>query len=137
MENYENIEENVIEGELSDTDVNINPVFYLHNAIMKAQQSLISENINDGILKYRLLAGHAEVVAKANNLVGNDFDDEINKLKNSEEYKRAETSIKHALIADKIFFLILRDVCGKKPLRENLKLSPQKKNANVDDTGTG
>lgn len=60
--------------DVGDTELKIKPDFYIHNALLKAQDALNAENLRDSVLKYRTFIEHIEVLCKAGNLLPENYD---------------------------------------------------------------
>lgn len=63
--------------DLGDTDIKINPDYYIHSAILKAQASLTKENVKDGFLQFSMLVEHIEDLCRAANKVPENYEARI------------------------------------------------------------
>lgn len=76
---------NEFEGEeidldaLKGTEIKINPSFYQHLNLMKAQECLVSENIKGGMLQYFVNAEHMETLARSSGNLPEDYEAEYKK----------------------------------------------------------
>jgi hypothetical protein len=119
MENKENIydyEANIIDiDEVQGTDVKINPDFYIHTALLKAQTALSKDNMKEGMLQYRIIIEHIEVLCKAANMIPNTYDAEIEAFtKTDEMQKEKEDFVKSTKIATKKLELLMTAVFSHK-----------------------
>lgn len=109
--------------DMKNTDIKITPDFYIHNAILKAQQALLNPNLKEGIAQYRFFIEHIEKLCKSADYINKDYEDKLNAYYEDEEYKKEQEQFKKSyLIANKKLELILSFVFNQKPLKSNLKL---------------
>jgi len=108
---------------LTDTEIKINPDFYIHNAIIKAQQSLLNPNFKEGLAQYRIFIEHIEILCKSGGLASTDYGTKIDEYIKSNEYKELkEGEQKSHYLANKKLELLLNSVFKNKPLKSQLKL---------------
>ena len=105
---------------LENINLKINPDYYIHSAILKAQSCLIKDDYRQGFNQYRQLIEHIEKLVKAANMLPNDYEnrikDFIEKLDKNED--KLVNSIK---IADFKLELIMTQVFSRKISTEPLK----------------
>lgn len=114
--NYDSDLENI---DITDTEIKINPDFYIHTAILKAQQSLIDSDVKQGFLKYRVLIEHIEAICDAANMLSEDeykkplkeFKDELEKGKTG-----IDENIRNIKIAHEKFRLLMKIVLSNKTI---------------------
>lgn len=95
---------------LLNMEVKLNPDFYIHYALIQAQKAILNPDLKTGILQYRLIIEYIENIAKASNILSNEYKDKIKEFQDSPEYKGAEEAIKKdAMLANKKLNLILSD----------------------------
>lgn len=116
------IDSEVIDVEdMNNTDIKINPDFYMHQAILKAQEALANPNKDIGFAQYRQFIEHIQVIAESSGLIGTEYTQEIKTYMESEEYKKASTDIASVRLSDRKLKLILTRLFSKKiktdPLR--------------------
>lgn len=76
------------------TDIKINPDFYIHKAIIKAQDCLTKENMKDGFMQYIIVMDHVEMLCRsAKIIVTEEYNTEIDSFKNTKEYKEESDRI--------------------------------------------
>lgn len=115
--------------DVEDTNIKINPDFYIHNAILKAQQALLHPDMKEAHIRYSLFVEHIEMLCRAAKKIDTDYDSRIAQYKNDEEYKNSVDLIKQAKLANKKLGLIMDAVFDQKPMTiGNLEL----KNVNVE-----
>lgn len=101
--------------EVEGTDVQINPDVYLHNALLKAQKALIKDNMQEGLLQFRLLVEHVEVITRASKMLEIEYKMELEEYLKSKEYKEeSKENIKSVRLANKKLELILKEVFSRK-----------------------
>jgi len=95
-------------NEMEFTDLKINPSYYLHSAILKAQQALIKDNFEAGVTQYLIMIEHLEIVAKASKSTPENYDTQI------QEFKKDIKAPKDLLISNKEHFAFLIKIAHKK-----------------------
>jgi DNA polymerase elongation subunit (family B) len=89
----DNIRDNVMDHEdFMNIDIKINPDFYIHNAIIKAQNCLMENNIKEGFLKFRVFIEQIEVLCRSAKILDDDYDQEIIKYVKEEEEKEKNSN---------------------------------------------
>jgi hypothetical protein len=101
-------------GEFIGTDIEINPEYYIHNAILKAQQALNDENIEQGVFKFRFYAENIEILAKAADRIPKDYEAKITAFKATKDYTEEEGIVKHFRLANYKMQLLLGQVFSSK-----------------------
>lgn len=109
-------------AELGDTDIKINPDYYIHNALLKAQSTFLKDDMKEGFLQYTLFIEHIEVLCDSANMLGDDYTENLKEYKESKEYKEAENAlIKGVRLANKKLGLMMKEVFNKKTITEPLR----------------
>jgi hypothetical protein len=108
-------------GDFVATEVNINPSYYIHNAILKAQQALNDEDIKNGIFKFRFYAENIEVLAKAAEMLPHNYQQDINKFKRSSDYIEEDSLVQHFKLANYKMQLLLGQVFSSRVSTTPLK----------------
>lgn len=124
MEEHNKYDDDIIDvDELEGTDIKINPDYYIHNALLKAQKSLTNENVKEGVLQFKILVEHIEVLCKAANMVTDSYHEEVKKYLSSGEYKSIDNDIiRMAKSANKKIELLMSEVFKGKLTTAPLKL---------------
>lgn len=99
--------------ELSQKDFKINPEYYIHSAILKAQASLVCPDMRQGFIQYRQMIEHIERLSRASGNTPLNYDEKIKTFKDSQEKNLDETS-RSVQLADYKLQLILERVFQKK-----------------------
>lgn len=107
--------------EIIQTDVKINPDFYIHTALLKSQQALLNPSINEGFKQYRMFIEHIEGLCRASKIIDATYDEEIKKFEEAEKDEK-DSTIKFARISNKKIELLMREVFNRKPIKEPMKL---------------
>lgn len=83
---------NLNPDEIGDVDIKINPDFYIHQAIIKAQNSLLQPDLKNGFLLFSLFIEHIETIAEASGRLMPEYEDNIKEWKAKVDYdkKKAE-----------------------------------------------
>jgi hypothetical protein len=116
MADYDIYEEQIEDiKDFVGTDIKINPSYYIHIGILKAQEALNDPEIKTGVYKFRFFIENIETLAKAAELLPTDYEEKIKEFRNKEEYKNAENEyIKSFKLANYKLELILSQVFGNK-----------------------
>lgn len=107
-EKYENETYDV--SDMENTDIRINPDYYIHHTLMKAQQALIKEDVNIGFLQFRMIVEHLEVLCKSSNIIDEDYNKAVEDYKTSHDYKTTDDKIKDIKLANKKIELLTKEV---------------------------
>lgn len=118
-------------------DIKIRPSYYIHNAILMAQRSLmfsvVKTNIQDGIIAYGVFIEHIESLAKAAKFLDKSSDDEsdyekqIISFKDKKEYKEASALIQQGRLSNFKLLLLMENIFGRSPITNPLKDMGKKK----------
>lgn len=108
-----------------DTEIKINPSFYIHINLLKAQEALVKDDAQSGFLQYRVCAEHLERLAKSAGLVPSDYESKVKKFKddNKLEDHKIPDSVK---VANYKYELLLTEVFGTRALNSGLTIDPKK-----------
>lgn len=122
FENNNPFEKNIIDLEdIGGTEIKINPDYYIHWGIIKAQSALSNPNVNEAFIQYRMFVEHIEVIARAAKYLSEEYENKLKEFLDSEEYKKLEKNIQQAQLANKKLGLILFEVFSQrisfKPLK--------------------
>lgn len=111
--------------EVEGTDIKINPDYYIHKALIKAQEALIKDNIKEGFLQYRQCVEYIEVLCNSANMLTDGYREAIKKFIEDEDAKNVtsqdEILAKSVRIANKKLGLMLSEVFAYKTATFNLK----------------
>lgn len=108
--------------EIEGTDIKINPDFYIHSAIIKSQECLTKDNLKEGLIQYRLIIEQLEVLAKAADMLADNYKDLIENFKQTDEYKDEQLDyVKHALLATKKLEILCTAIFSAKVSTEPLR----------------
>lgn len=120
---YEYYEKEIIDiDELIGTDIKINPDFYIHTGLLKAQAALMKDNIKEGFVQYRQFIEHIEVLCDAANMLPEKYEEDITEFQKETEYtKITDPMIKSVKLANKKLNLIMKSVFNRKISTQPLK----------------
>lgn len=109
-----------------DKEIKINPDYYIHTGLLMAQKSLVFSvakgSVSEGITSFFILIEQIEVLAKAAEYIGEEYEAEIKKYLRSDEYLSTEKKeVQMAKLANKKLYYIMKEVFGKAPLDTPLK----------------
>ena len=107
--------------EIQGTDIKINPDFYIHKALLKAQDALSKDNLKEGFIQYRQMIEYIEVLCKAADIITDDYYTELKYFENSQEYKESDNLVKSVKIAHKKLNLMMSQVFKAKTATFKLK----------------
>ena len=113
LNKYEN---DVIDiDELGGTDVKINPDFYIHHALIKAQNALANDDLKEGMQKYWIFIEHIETLCKAANLLTGKYHDDLKKWKEDTKIdEEKDKGTKNVKISMKKLELMMTEVFSHK-----------------------
>jgi len=125
---FDDYEKNIDEiDELDGQDVKINPDFYVHNAIIKAQQALAKDDIKVGFLQFRVIVENIESLCRAANLITENYSQQLTEFKTSIDYiEEKNEDIKAIRLANKKFELIMKEIFQNKTISAPLKFDIKK-----------
>ena len=107
---------------LGGTDIKINPDYYIHTALLRAQKCLLKEDIKAGFLAYKVFIEHIETLCIAANMLEEDYEKQI------EDYKKSVKDTKEPLarevkISNEKLRLMMTAVFDRKEIKAPLKTS--------------
>lgn len=121
-DDYNKLDDEIIDiDEVVGTDVKINPDYYIHNAILKAQNALNKEDVKIGFLQFRMLVEHIEVLCTAAKMIPSGYDDDLKTFRDSDDYKGDDKSVLEVRLANKKLELLMMGVFANKTITEPLK----------------
>ncbi len=110
---YENKTMNI--SELDGTDIKINPDYYIHKALIKAQEALLKDNMEQGFIQFRIIVEHIQVLCRSAKLLDSDFNKKVTEFKDTPDYKEEEKAlVKSVLVANKKLELLMDMVFQQK-----------------------
>ena len=119
---YEHYDKEIIDiDELIGTDIKINPDYYIHTGLLKAQAALMKDNLKEGFVQYRQFIEHIEVLCDAANMLPEDYKKTVEEFENSNEYKKLEPMIQSVRLANKKLHIIMTSVFNRKISTQPLK----------------
>jgi hypothetical protein len=121
---FEMYKDDIIEvDELGMKDIRINPDYYIHFGIIRAQSALSNPDIKQGFLQYRLFVEHIEVLCTAAKILSADYEADLKQYKDSEDFKKETDSLtRGALLANKKLELLMKEVFSSKTIKAPMKL---------------
>lgn len=109
--------------EIAGTDIKINPDYYIHNAIVKAQAALTSPDVNAGFLQFRVLVENIEILCRAGKMIPDDYQKQLEDFKKQNEYAAEENrEIKAVRLANKKMEILLHKVFAAKVSTAAMKI---------------
>lgn len=78
--------------EVVGSDIKINPDFYIHKALLKAQDALAKDNLKDGWAQFRVIVEHIEILCRAAGMIDKDYEKRVSEYKASPEYTEDDLS---------------------------------------------
>lgn len=115
--------------DVNDTNVRINPNFYIHVALLRAQSTLSAGgNLQDNILNYFVMVEHIEALSKAARHVTPEYDETIKSFLKSDEYAAGgDGRLKLAKLANKKLLELTSAFFQSTPLKQSLKYTIPRK----------
>lgn len=104
------INDNMVVDDFSSADIKIKPDFYLHNAIIKAQAALASDDPKSGFLIFKIFVEQIENLALAAKIIKEDsaYHEDLKSYLDSN--KTEEKYIRDAQVANKKFGLLMGEI---------------------------
>lgn len=131
-EDFQRIDSDVDDEIDFDTNVKINPTFYIHMAILKAQAILANPGVVENINSYFIMVEHLESLALSANILPSNHEDEMKKKIGELEkdaVSKSNPKILMGRIANAKFKLITQEFFKSAPIKTKLEYSIRKKHA--------
>lgn len=125
MNQFEEFENQILDADDDNlnTEIKINPDFYIHHALVNAQKSLLAENMKDGFIKYWSFIEHIEILCKSANMLPTDYEDKLKDFKQTDDYTNEENTLtKSVKLANMKLSLMMGEVFNRKTITEPLKV---------------
>lgn len=122
------IKDDILDADsISDTNIKVTPSFYIHNALLLSQKSLmfsgVKGNLKDGIVIYRIFIEQIEVLCKAASILTEDYAEQIKEFMSSADYTGAEDDITRAArLTNKKLELLMTRVFKSSGLKDKLEI---------------
>lgn len=102
------------------SDSKINPDFYIHNAIVKAQNSFDNVSFKEGLERYQIFINQLELISRAcGRLV--DYEQKLKEFKDTDAFQRIDDEVVRKIkLSEKKFELILSEINQNKLATEPL-----------------
>lgn len=109
-----------------NVDVKIRPNFYIHNAILMAQRTLLfsvaKSTVTDGLTAYSILIEQIEVLSKAAQYIDEKYYNSIEEFKKTKEYQEVERKdVKLAKLSNKKLELLMFELFSRSPTHTPMK----------------
>ncbi len=126
---YEKIQDKISEyDDVGATDINMNPSFYVHKCILKAQD-ILGQDITDSgqlklnFIKFRIMIEHLESLCRAGKMLDDEYQKKIEEYKLTKDYtEEKEEHIKNVRLCNKKLEYIMREVFKNQTVTEALFL---------------
>lgn len=121
-DNFDKYDDEIIDTDaLKNTDIKINPDFYIHTALLKAQSTLQKDNMREGFLQFVMYIRFIEALCKANKLLDDEYLQNIKSYENNEKHSQEkDITIRMLNLALYKLELIMGIVFGSKTLTDSL-----------------
>lgn len=107
---------------LEDTEIKINPSYYIHKCLIQSQYVLSKENMKEGFLQFIILTNYLESLCKSAKLVPEEYEEELKKAKQQIEEEEKDDYIKKVKLAQKKQELLLKEVFESKTMTAPIKM---------------
>jgi hypothetical protein len=122
-EQYENKVDRSADDVLDLTDFKIRPDFYIHTAILKAQNAFNNPDLNSGFIQYILIIDHIETLIIAANKKPDLYEEKLSEFTKTAEYTEEENNIiKKVKLANYKSRLLLNEAFGSRTATASLKI---------------
>ena len=110
------------DSQLENTDIKINPSYYIHIGLLKMQDCLLKDNARDGFLQYQTVIRYLETICKASGIIKAEYDAELKLFVVTDEYtKEPDRDKKSMILHEKKLLLILTSIFSNKTLTSSLR----------------
>lgn len=116
-----NVDYEVQNEDILDTTVKINPTFYIHVAILRAQQILANPNITDSLTNYVIMVEHIQSLCKAAKFIDEKYELDVTAFKVEQDKDISSSSVKAARLANKKLELLTESFFKSAPISAPLK----------------
>ena len=116
---HEEQSDNLESLDILDTDIKINPDYYVHLILVYATKALGDSNLNEGLHKFITLINSLETYANASKLLDDDYTEDIKKFKADKDIKIFENRVQLAHLKQE---LILTRLFESKTISTPMKL---------------
>lgn len=106
--------------ELGGTDIKINPDYYIHTALLRAQKCLLKEDIKAGFLAYKVFIEHIETLCIAANMLESDYESKLKEFKEKLKGKGDDLAAEIKLSNEKLR-LMMTAVFDRKEIKTSIK----------------
>lgn len=133
---YDYEEQDLTEGmdDIKGVDIKINPDFYVHNLLIKAQDALMDENLSNGMYRYRLLVEQIEILANSARMLGEEYKTELESFKQENKELREKETKKYVFLeASKKMELLTKSIFIAKGVTDALKVRNKDLNSIEED----
>jgi hypothetical protein len=114
------------------TDIKINPDFYIHHALVKAQNTFLKDNMKEGFTQYILFIEHIETLCRSARFLQKEYEDALEKYRKSKEYTDAEDKLQQRVrLANKKLGLMMEQVFDRKVATDPLVVSFKEEKENA------
>lgn len=114
--------------DFTNLDIKINPEYYIHNALTKAQKSLSDDDVKQGHWKYIMFINQIEILCRAAKMLPEEYEnnvkikiDAINSDKNDEP-----DFVKQVKIANVKLEILMSEIFNAKTITDPLRLGIKK-----------
>ncbi len=124
QDDFNKLDSEIIDvDELDNTEIKINPDYYIHKAIIKAQDALAKDNMKEGFNLYRIFIEHIELMARSSKNLPPKYEEDIKSFEATKDYtEEKDALIKSIKLANKKLELIMTEIFSKKMVTDPLKL---------------
>jgi hypothetical protein len=110
--------------DVAGTDIKINPDFYVHYALIKAQNCLVKDNVEGGMLQFVMVVEHIIMLCRSANMLPDDYDKILDDYANSVEVQSFKGSdlARQVKLANKKLGLIMGNIFSSRIITDPFKL---------------
>lgn len=124
----ENIDDSVLDADYLDTaSIEVNPDLFIRNTILKAEEALTKDNVEQGFLQYWRLVEHLETLATSANRLPTGYEDNIKAFKDTLTQDSSKDIIKNVKVSEYKFKLLLSEIFKAKVNKEPLPMANPEK----------
>jgi hypothetical protein len=130
-DDFNDIDDNVMDiDSVGGTDIKINPDFYIHKALIKAQECLADPDMRVGLLRYRQFIEHIEVLCRSAKMLPDTYKESVKSFINEDDYKKCDSNTQSAKLSHFKLELLMSEIFSSKTITDPMRF----KNKKVIDT---
>lgn len=132
--NFNEFDGNDEDLDLLNTEIKINPSFYIHFNLIKSQDALLKDDYKQGFMQYFACAKHLLILCRAGKMIPDDFDERYTKEKEKISQKK-DLELIQRLFQEALWLndVLVGEVFGSRKITTPLKIKRGLKSQSIDE----